>query len=457
MPASNLAFLKKTHIANYIDIFGLVSCVFVLLSFLVLPKEKTHRHYLSICLVIGVGLMQLGFIIPLGTKPNQCYDDITPNDMESNTSCALSGFFLIAGGWCGVMWVFLRALSLHLQICWQVVPGPKFFLGAQFAGWGIPAVMVSVAMTLTGVSYRFGDTCHINHQYSVADFWGPLLAFTGAAIVIQFGTFGYCIKVYLQSLMDDTPSSDNRSGLPSYQGSIRTVTARQAYRRVRKVVELQWRGIAIVVFIIASVVFYSVVFAALDNMQQASLHNLPEAQPWLLCLITSGGDKNKCAHLAAKLTINETTIMAVLVLMSMNGIWALIFLGRWSMVTGWYDLIKGRVRPHREFVSVDARRFSNGPSGRAYEMLKSPASAAGMKSPDTAPIISPVAKVYSPTGGRDSPDYFGHIAGHTPPRRSSSTTKAPGREWDPQSTHARGGGVALTTPRRNGDDKPHAF
>lgn len=84
--------------------------------------------------------------------------------------------------------VFLRALTLHLQICWQVITGKKFFVGAQLAGWGVPAIMVSVAMTITGVSYRFGDTCHINHSKSIQDFWGPLLAFAAATVIIQFGT-----------------------------------------------------------------------------------------------------------------------------------------------------------------------------------------------------------------------------------------------------------------------------
>ncbi len=47
---------------------------------------------------------QLGFIIPLGAKPKPCYNDITPNDMYSETTCAFSGACLLAGGWCTVMW-----------------------------------------------------------------------------------------------------------------------------------------------------------------------------------------------------------------------------------------------------------------------------------------------------------------------------------------------------------------
>ncbi|KAI9838433.1 MAG: hypothetical protein M1837_002488 [Sclerophora amabilis] len=388
--------------------------------------------------------MQLGFIVPLGVKPSQCYNDITPNDMYSDMTCAVSGFFLIAGGWCGVMWVFLRALSLHLQICWRVVPGQKFFYGAQIAGWGIPAVFVAIAFTLTGVSYRFGDTCHINHRYALYDFWIPLLAFTGAAIVLQFATFGYCIKVYIQSLMDDTPSSENRSGLPSYNGSISTATARQTYRRVRKVVELQWRGICVVILIIASVIFFSVVFASMDNMQQASLRDLPKAKEWIICLVISGGDKSQCLDLAAKLTVNEATVMAVLILLSMNGVWCLIFLGRWSIISGWIESCRRLRRPPREFVSVDAKRFSANPSGRNYEMLHS---SPQPKLPDSA--ISPAAPVYySPRSGRDSQDYFGRDAAYrpSPPPLTTTTTTIAGREWDPRTTYARGVVTPISPP-----------
>lgn len=155
-----------------------------------------------------------------------------------------------------MMWVFLRALALHLQICWQIVIGKTFMWGALAAGWGIPAIALTVALVFSGVSFRFGDTCHINHQNSLADFWIPLLVFAGITVIIQFSTFGYCIKVYLASLRDDSTTTDT-SGMRSFNTSLRgTVTPKQAYRRVRKVIELQWRGIAIVILIAVSKNFF---------------------------------------------------------------------------------------------------------------------------------------------------------------------------------------------------------
>ncbi|RMY96037.1 hypothetical protein D0862_08624 [Hortaea werneckii] len=120
------------------------------------------------------------------------------------------------------MWIFIRALSMNLQICWDIVPGKKFFYAAQAFGWGIPAVLFAASLTATGLSYHFGNACLLNHKNSMADFWGPLLGIAGAAGLLQLATFGYCIHVYLKNLWSDQSqesSAASGSGLPSYNSS----------------------------------------------------------------------------------------------------------------------------------------------------------------------------------------------------------------------------------------------
>ena len=51
------------------------------------------------------------------------------------------------------------------------------------------------------------------------------------------------------------------------------------------------------------------------------------------------------------------------------GFWCILFLGRISMFTGWWDLLRAPFRSHDHFVSADARRISD---PRNYEMLTSP-------------------------------------------------------------------------------------
>lgn len=255
--------------------------------------------------------------MPLAANPPQCFNEITPNGMESNSTCAASGAFLLFGGFAGVMWVFLRSVSLHLQICWQVTVGHKFMWLAQGVGWGVPLVGVVVAMVLSGVSFRFGATCHINHKLSLEDFWIPLLIFAGLTVIISFATFGYCIKVYLASLADNGPSTEG-SGMPSYSNSIRTLTPRQAYKRVRRVIALQWRGITIVLIIVMDVIFFSVVFV----FQDATVSNVKEdpslALDWITCLTVNRGNKDVCLDKSDSLVIPQATAVAVLILLAVS-------------------------------------------------------------------------------------------------------------------------------------------
>lgn len=217
-----------------------------------------------------------------------------------------------------VIWVFCRSLALHLQICWEVVPGNKFFYASLAFGWLIPVVGLALTLSLTGVSFRFGNVCHINHKDALADFWGPLLAFAALAMVLQFITIGYCIHVYVKSLLDDKPTTNNSSQAPTYSGSVRTLTARQTYRRVKRMIELQWRGASIVLVIIAEVVFFSVVFVSMDNTTQINQQNLEKASPWLTCLALSGGDKNKCLPDVRDLVKPEGVVLAVLIILGVS-------------------------------------------------------------------------------------------------------------------------------------------
>lgn len=261
---------------------------------------------------------KLGFLVPLAAHPNPCYDDITPHSMHTSTVCGASGSFLLLGGWAGVMWAFLRSLSLHLQICWQVLVGRSFMIFAQLAGWGVPLLALALALVFSGVSFRFGPTCHINHENSLADFWIPLLVFAGATVIITFATFGYCIKVYLAALSDNSASTEG-SNLPTYSSTpSQHVSPRQAYRRIRRVISLQWRGIAIVLIIITDVIFFSVVFVFQDNVVQSVTSDPSVAENWSKCLIQSRGDKDKCLNEASSLVVNQATVTAVLLLLSVR-------------------------------------------------------------------------------------------------------------------------------------------
>ena len=72
--------------------------------------------------------------------------------------------------------------------------------------------------------------------------------------------------------------------------------------------------------IIINVVFLSIVFVQMDNTVTSALHSLDKAEPWLLCLVFNGGDKNPCLDMVKKagLVANEGAVMAALVLLSVR-------------------------------------------------------------------------------------------------------------------------------------------
>jgi hypothetical protein len=48
--------------ANWVNVAGMVCTVFLLTSFAFLPVKQTHRHYLTICLSLAVGVMQVSSV-----------------------------------------------------------------------------------------------------------------------------------------------------------------------------------------------------------------------------------------------------------------------------------------------------------------------------------------------------------------------------------------------------------
>ncbi len=153
----------------------------------------------------------------------------------------------------------------------------------------------------------------------MGDFWGPLLAISGAATFIQLSTLAYCLKVYIQNAFsDDQTETMSSSGLPSYTNSIRTRSARVIYRRVQKVLWLQWRGIAVVVIVLVDVIFFSVIFVFLNSLSSHATQHFNELFPYLLCLVESPIDPSPCYHLTQPFTVSDSTIIAILMLLSVS-------------------------------------------------------------------------------------------------------------------------------------------
>lgn len=112
-------------------------------------------------------------------------------------------------------------------------------------------------------------------------------------------------------------------------------------------------------------------------------------------------------------------------------------MARFSMFTGWYDLVRSKVKPNGEFVSADAAKaYSKDP--RSYEMLTSSGRDRHSSKPDVP--LTPLSPAVNPPigrSGRETPDYFGREAKYQNPTHSFSSPRPPqGRDWDTAASNA---------------------
>ncbi|KAF3906005.1 hypothetical protein ABW21_db0204614 [Orbilia brochopaga] len=144
---------------------------------------------------------------------------------------------------------------------------------------------------------------------------------------------------------------------------------------------MQWRGILVVIVVIVDVIVFATVFLQFEGTTEKTPANTERASKWIECLILKGGDKNQCLDEASAMVVPEATAAAVLFLLSCNGFWTAIFLGRWSMITGWFRFFRRKEESADEFVSFNAARPNSwGPNPRTYEDL--PSSAANYTNED---------------------------------------------------------------------------
>jgi hypothetical protein len=150
--------------------------------------------------------------------------------------------------------------------------------------------------------------------------------------MIQFITTGFCVAVYTrQVLKRDTSNQGTTTTSPTAPSSFPSTpqpsshfgssSKRLAWRRVHTVLQMQWRSIALSVLIIIECLCFGLVYVAQTRAgkEAGKPQHVPQIQAWIMCLVTGGGDKDKCLHLAAPLGIEESTVVASLFIVSVRG------------------------------------------------------------------------------------------------------------------------------------------
>ncbi|KAI9729187.1 MAG: hypothetical protein M1834_007094 [Cirrosporium novae-zelandiae] len=298
------------HIASFILLF------FILVTYAVLPAKRSQRHYLNVGLVLAVLMIHLGSIVAVGAKPNLCYDKVTPNDMYTSLACAWTGALSLFGAMAAIIWVLFRSAWMHIRVCWDRDPGKRYFWVTITGAVIVPAVFVTSALAATGLSYSIGRTC-LTNQNSYATYWGWLIAFSSLAALLQLTATTYCTWIYLQNLMGRNDP--------------------MLWRKLRKLLSLQWRSIALS-FLVS---FDSVFFGSILISQQQKTARINEKQllTWSSCLVLNGGNQVPCLGDTTPFRVAPGLVATAQYFIAFVGICVFALLIRTSMIKGWLILL----------------------------------------------------------------------------------------------------------------------
>ncbi|THW22717.1 hypothetical protein D6D23_05942 [Aureobasidium pullulans] len=325
--------------AAWVNVVGFILCGFLLLSYAALPANATRRSFLNIALLVGIMIMELEFIIPLARRPEQCFDPVTPNDMNSSNACAIGGGMAVFGGMLTVCWIVVRSVFMHLQICWDIVPGKISIIAANVAAWSISIGLTAAVLAKVGVSFRFGGYCHVNVG-STSTYWGWMIGFGAIALLLQLATFVYCAQVYLKAAMHGRQPNSGSIAANSVKSASSKRQAWTAVRRLKQVLLLQWRSLAIVALAIFVIAFVCIIFIfQVDSYTTTAFANPTKVIPWILCILQQR-DTDKCLPLIQKLILPQNTAVAVLYIIGFVGVEAFFLLFKFEIIRAWIRLIK---------------------------------------------------------------------------------------------------------------------
>ena len=193
----------------------------------------------------------------------------------------------------------------------------------------MPALFLAISLRVTGVSYRLGTTCLPNPHAAFVTWFGWLIAFGCLGALIQFVTSGFCLWVYARHSWVHTQSDPNSSAKSNSAASDAPATPegrqqtqtpklgkRLAWWRVKKVMLIQWRSIVLSMIVIIETVDFGTVYVAITRTEKydQSPQHRAAIQAWSACLVLTGGDKKQCLHLTKALGLDETTVVASLVM-----------------------------------------------------------------------------------------------------------------------------------------------
>ena len=347
---------------------------------------------------------------------------------------------------------------------WDKEGSPINIYLAHLIGWGIPLTFLTIMLTVSGLSYRLGQLCLPNPRGAVATWFGPMIAFGGLGAVIQLATTGFCFVVYTRAVMSTrgraaapnsrrgapAPSSAPAASLAGKPGV--SVSRRVAWKRVSRIMQVQWRSIVLSIVVIIILVYFGIIYITSSSKQlQLTDPDRPaRTTAWSLCLILFRGDQGACIEYAKALDLNEEILNAAMFMAGVRppltppphpanpppppqliGLIVFALMVRWSMFTAWWALLSCAAARRRrgsgdDFIMMGPRKRMS--LGRPLASERAPP-----LSPTTPPMVDARGKRLTVPGrGGEAArrEGGGGEKGEAEETETEMGTRARGRESD---------------------------
>ncbi|KAI8382365.1 hypothetical protein BD560DRAFT_323035 [Blakeslea trispora] len=312
-----------------------VDARYCLFGYFVLPDKRRHPSLLILNMSIAVFLLNMVVFFSVGNpKRLQCAANaVSPGAMGNNNLCAVQGVILLFGSLSTMLWCAALIVNLHIHTVWN----SNFFTHRYYLlyaiCWGIPAIIVSVALGLHSIKYEFANLCLVSIDHVFPILFYPLAAVICPSFIVHVGTFIYIAKTAvregLQSEMTQSLSnSTNLDRLPTVN-----------HKHVLVAVKIQWRALLLAVAAIITVLFYWLFY-----MTQISKVTELQGHPqhlisWVECMLTPGNSQNYCADMIAPHLPPFGLMVAAESLVSLIGVWLFVMFAKRSLWREWNDWI----------------------------------------------------------------------------------------------------------------------
>ncbi|GME23430.1 hypothetical protein GTA08_BOTSDO13812 [Neofusicoccum parvum] len=202
---------------------------------------------------------------------------------------------------------------------------------------------------------------------------------------------------------------------------------------MRRMLLLQWRGVALTVVMAVESLFYIIVFVAQDTRfgEVAGKANEPDAKTWSACLVLTAGNREACMQYTNKLAISQDLVLGSLLLGSLIGTQNFLLLARPSIFVGWWELFRSPF----SHIPIFHRRGSDLP----LTSLK-PSDHHDHHYPPHSAITTADAHDYASTGTIPL-----MTAASSPSKKSSLLFTTTGRPRSHNTTHIRGSSSPSST------------